>query len=147
MIGFKIREVLAGWRIVSIGGSDHIEYYITADDEIVHERYDCLRPFLKLYECVVKRIATQDHPAYRSPIYIENMIDNTIRVSIQRSEDEVVTTFDELEEALQEFLRELFIELNELSDSDMERTAALQKYNEYLIENGELYYDRVMTNE
>jgi len=145
MVEFRLNEVLAGWDIVSISGTDHITYEIVDDGEVVENRYNSLGTFLYLYECAHKEMESEDHPTGGSSI--QKAGDDTIRL-VRRRDIEVVTTFDELEEALRTFLREVFDQLDQQPDADSKRAEAFQRFHRSgLIEPPEYYYNRITDGE
>ena len=147
MVEFRLNEVLAGWEIVSISGTDHITYEIVDDGEVVESRYDFLGVFLRLYECAYKELETENHPSGGRKYDIEKVGDDTIRLSVRRSDTEVVTTFDELEDTLGTFLREVFDQLNQKPNADSERAEALRSFRRGNIEKPEFYYNRITDGE
>jgi len=147
MVEFRLNEVLAGWEIVSISGTDHITYEIVDDGEVVESRYDFLGVFLRLYECAYKELETEDHPSGGWKYDIETAGDDMIRLSVRRSDTEVVTTFDELENALGTFLREVFDQLNQKPNADSERAEALRSLGGKNIKQSEYYYNRITDGE
>jgi hypothetical protein len=147
MVEFRLNEVLAGWDIVSISGTDHITYEIVDDGEVVWSEYDYLGTFLRLYECAYKELETRDHPSSGYRYDIETAGDDTIRLNVRRRDIEVVTTFDELEGTLRTFLREVFDRLDEKPNADSERAEALRRFRRGNIEKPEYYYNRITDGE
>jgi hypothetical protein len=148
MVEFRLNEVLAGWEIVSMGGTDHITYELIADGKAVWSRYHFLGTFLYLYECALKEMETENHPSGGSFYDIEKIGDDTIRFSVNRTDIEVTTTFDELEDALRTFLRQVFDRLDEKPDTDSKRAKGLQRlHGPNLIEHPEFYYNRITDGE
>lgn len=138
MIEFKLKNVISGWWHVSVGRSlDDIEYEIYIDGECYRGGHYKLDHFLKLFECVSLGVSSESHPFGGG--YSVSVSGSYAYLDISGEQKKLHR--DEVRDALEAFLTEIFTELNEMSTEDKKKAAAnfYSGRDEYIFSGKDLF--------
>ncbi|WP_332898748.1 hypothetical protein [Haladaptatus sp. CMSO5] len=115
MIEFECRNVYNEWLIVAKGGiPDAVTWTVRDERGQEAEYYVPLEDLVGLYECSLHEITTAEHPMMESEWFKLTQYGEQVHLRVGTIVFE--TTYDELRQALEPFLTEVFIRLDGISN-------------------------------
>jgi hypothetical protein len=137
MLAFELRGVYGGWDQAVFGPSDQVDYVVrTGEDSMAS--YDSVHSLLKLYD--LARLEQPTHPRFLG-FQVQDLAEG---IGIEMHGFRFATTYADLRAAMEPFLEDLFLGLDDetLGDRD-EHVAKLADSGEIIVDVSDLY-DRLV---
>jgi hypothetical protein len=138
MVRFRLDGVYGGWEAAVTGPSDHVEFAVETDDDTVYRGYGSVHSLLRLYD--LARLERAVHPRFLGYDVAER--GGTVLVDLRMGH--VETTYDELQDAMEPFLTELFETMDGQTVGDRADHIATMQERELTLVDVDALYDRLV---
>ncbi|MFD1647115.1 hypothetical protein [Haloarchaeobius litoreus] len=138
MVRFRLDGVHGGWEAAVTGPSDHVEFAVETDGDTVYQGYGSIHALLRLYD--LARLERVVHPRFLGYDVAER--GGTVLVDLRMGH--VETTYDELQDAMEPFLAELFESMDGQTVGERADHIATMQERELTLVDLDALYDRLV---
>jgi len=140
MLEFSVREVWHSWNELWPGSvPDAVDFTVRADETGDVRSYGSVDHFVQVYECAVAEIPTSEHPM--NELTRLKIAESNSSVTLTVIGYEINTSYEELKEALEPFLSDVFEQIDDRTEDVAEDPERVKEFTERINTRWPLLFD------